>query len=112
MDSTPGNGIHDGGGLSEQDRRVLATLEDVLDAGRIRKFKSASALLRLRLLDMWEPRLLVLDGIAIGLVGLVIMLIAMSTSVRFAIAGEGLLSMGTLLLATGITMWWNRSAPI
>lgn len=108
MESVPGDGPSDGATLSSHDRQILATLEQAFEANKGRPATGTWALLRLRVLVVWEAKAAVMSGLVMSTFGAAMICIGLISTIWLAVGGEGLLCIGTLLLASGTRMRWYR----
>lgn len=90
--------------LNEHDRRVLATLEHFAPRSRLLGLWHH---LQFRLMTLWRPRLAVGVGMLVMLAALAVMWAEMSTHLAIAVTGEVVLTGGALLVANGVTHWWQ-----
>jgi hypothetical protein len=108
MESVPGDGPFDGATLSSHDRQILATLEQAFETNKGRSANGTWALLRLRVPIVWGAKATITSGLVMSTLGVAMICIGLISTIWLAVGGEGLLCIGTLLLATGARMRWHR----
>jgi hypothetical protein len=108
MEPVPGDSPLDGPTLSSHDRQILATLEQAFERNEGRRANRTGALLRLRVLALWEAKATVASGLVMSMLGVAMIGIGLINTIWLAVGGEGLLCAGTLLLAMRSRMRWQR----
>jgi hypothetical protein len=104
MEPVPGDGPFDGATLSSHDRQILATLEQAFETNESRRANGTWASLRLWVLVVWGAKATVMGGLVMSMLGVAMICIGLISTIWLAVGGEGLLCVGTLLLAMGTRM--------
>ena len=118
MELVPGDGPFDGATLSSHDRQILATLEQAFETKEGRRANSTWVSFRVRVLVVCGAKAAVTSGLVMSTLGVAMICIGLISTVWLAVGGEGLLCVGTLLLATRSRMrrqqrhTWRGVMPI